>query len=112
MKKFNSRTPKNYDGTGLTTHKFSDLLPIVLSRISETYHDRPDLILSSWPEIIGSQLAVMTQAVSFSEGILTVKVKTSTLHSLLSQYDKSRILTALRKRFPKINIQNIIFKIG
>ena len=76
------RTPKGYDGTGLTTHKVSDLLPQVLARIGDVYQDRPDLILSAWPEIIGQKLAPMTQAVSFVEGVLSVKVKNSTLHSL------------------------------
>lgn len=112
MRKTAPRTPKNYDGTGVTTHRVSDLLPTVLSQISETYQDRPDLILAAWPEIIGSKLAAMTQAVSFSEGILTIKVKNSTLHSLLSRHDKYRILAAIRQRFSKIYIQNIVFRIG
>ncbi|MBA3816389.1 MAG: DUF721 domain-containing protein [Parachlamydiaceae bacterium] len=110
--KFIPRTPKYYDGTRVTTHKFSDLLPVVLSQISDTYQDRPDLILSSWPEVIGSKLASMTQAISFFDGVLTVKVKNSTLHSLLSRHDKARILAALRQRFSKIYIQNIVFRIG
>lgn len=112
MTKTAPRTPKNYDGTGVTTHRVSDLLPVVLSQISETYKDRPDLILAAWPEIIGSKLAAMTQAVSFHEGILTVKVKNSTLHSLLSRHDKYRILAALRQKFSNIYIQNIVFRIG
>lgn len=112
VRKFIPRTPKYYDGTRVTTHKFSDLLPVVLSQISETYQDRPDLILSSWPEVIGPKLSSMTQAVSFSHGVLTVKVKNSTLYSLLSRHDKPRILAALRQRFPKICINNIWFKIG
>lgn len=112
VRKFIRRTPKHYDGTGVTTHKFSDLLPVVLSQIRDTYQDRPDLILSSWPEVIGPKLASMTQAVSFSDGVLTVKVKNSTLHSLLSRHDKSRILAVLRQKFLKIHIQNIVFRIG
>lgn len=112
MRKTVPRTPKNYDGTGVTTHKVSDLLPTVLSQINETYQDRPDLVLAAWPEVIGSKLAAMTQAISFHDGVLTVKVKNSTLHSLLSRHDKFRILAAIRRRFPKVYIQNIIFRIG
>jgi Dna[CI] antecedent, DciA len=111
LRKVFRRTPKNYDGTGVTTHKVSDVLPIVLSQIGEAYHDRPDLILASWPDIIGPKLSVMTHAVSFCEGILTVKVKNSTLHRLLSRHDKPRILASLRQRFPKVYIQNIVFRI-
>jgi hypothetical protein len=106
------RTPKNYDGTETTTHKVSDLLPAVLSQIGEIYQQRPDLILASWPEIIGPKLASMTQAVSFSDGVLVVKVKNSTLYSLLSQNDKPRILNILRQKFPSVQIKTILFRIG
>lgn len=106
------RTPKNYNGTGITTHKVTDLLPAVLETIHEVYQGRPDLILAAWPMIIGPQLAAMTQAVSFCDGVLLIKVKNSTLHSLLSQRDKSRILNLLRMKFPKTQIKNIMFRIG
>lgn len=112
MIKTNRRTPRNYDGTKVTTHRVTDLLPVILSQIGESYQDRPDLILASWPEIIGSNLAPMTKAMSFVDGILIVKVKNSTLHSLLSQHDKPRIISSLRQKFPKIEIKNIVFRIG
>ncbi len=106
------RTPKNYDGTGLTTHRIAELLPVVLETIGEVYKERPDLIIASWPSIIGPQLASMTQAISFVDGILVVKVKNSTLHSLLSQKDKPRVLSLLKMKFPKMQIKNIFFRIG
>lgn len=112
MSQSTRRTPKNYDGTGVTTHKVSDLLSSVLSQIGDAYQDRPDLIIASWPEIIGQKLAPMTEAVSFVDGVLVVKVKNSTLHSLLSQHDKQRILSSLRQKFPKVNIKNVFFRIG
>ena len=112
MKSSVRRTPKNYDGTGVTTHQVSDLLPAVLSKIGEVHQERPDLILASWPEVIGPKLSNMTQAVSFINGVLTVKVKNSTLHSLLSGKDKPRILECLKQRFPKVRIQNIVFRIA
>jgi hypothetical protein len=106
------RKPRNYDGTGITTHRMSDLLTSVLANISETYEMRPDLILSAWPSIVGPKLAPMTQAVAFTDGVLYVKVKNSTLHSLLSQHDKPKILQTLRQKFPRVAIQNIVFRIG
>jgi hypothetical protein len=112
VSKYYSRTPKKYDGTQVTSHRMADLLPHVLAKIGEVYQKRPDLILAMWPEIIGPKLAVMTQAVSFAEGVLVVKVKNSTLHSLLSQNDKLRILTILRQKFPRVEITNISFRIG
>ena len=112
MSKFYSRTPKRYDGTQLTSHRMADLLPFVLAKIGEVHDQRPDLILACWPEIIGPRLAGMTQAVSFADGVLVVKVKNSTLHSLLSQNDKLRILNMLRKKFQHVEIRNISFRIG
>jgi hypothetical protein len=88
------------------------LLSTVLAEIGEMHAERLDLVMASWPEIIGPQLAPMTQVVSFQDGILVVKVKNSTLHSLLSQHDKPKILTSLRYKFPNVSIKNIVFRIG
>jgi Dna[CI] antecedent, DciA len=106
------RIPREYDGTQVTTRSVVDLLPQVLSKIGDVYHQQADLLLAGWPEIIGPKLATMTQAVSFIEGVLLVKVKNSTLHSLLSQHDKLRILTLLRKKFTQVEIKNIHFRMG
>lgn len=112
MSKFYSRTPRQYDGTRITSHRMTDLLPVVLAKIGEVYQNRPDLILAIWPEIIGPKLASMTQAVSFIDGILSIRVKNSTLHSLLSQNEKPRILKLLRQKFPHVEIKNICFRIN
>ncbi len=107
------RTPRNYDGTEVTTHRVSDLLTTVLANIGDSFQERPDLILAAWPEIIGQNLSPMTQAVSFCDGVLVVKVKNSTLNSLLNQQqDKLRILNSLRQKFPKVKIKSIVFRIG
>lgn len=106
------RTPKNYDGNKLTAHRISDVLPQVLEQITENFSDRPDLILASWPEVIGPKLASMTKAISFQDGVLTVLVRNSTLYSLLNQNDKPKILAILRNKFPKIVIKTVLFRIG
>jgi hypothetical protein len=106
------RTPQNYDGTRTTSKRMTDLLPKVLDKIDETYQQRGDLILVMWPEIIGPKLAGMTEAVSFLDGVLHVKVKNSTLHSLLSQNEKFRLLSILRQRFPRVEIRALSFRIG
>ena len=90
----------------------TELLPRVLAKIGEVYQQRADLILAMWPEIMGPKLAAMTQAVSFTDGILVVKVKNSTLHSVLNQYEKLRLLNQLRQKFPHVEIKNIYFHIG
>lgn len=106
------RTEKNYDGCRPTSHHLKELASGVLCRIGETHRERPDLILAAWPDIIGSKLAMMTQAVSCIEGVLLVKVRNSTLHSLLSQRDKAKLLASLRQKFPGAAIKNIVFHIG
>ena len=106
------RTPRGYDGSGVTTHKISEVLPFVLKKVGMLHEQRTDLILASWPEIIGPKLASMTQALSFNSGVLVVKVKNSTLHSLLSQHDKPRIVASLKQKFPNVEIRNVVFRIG
>lgn len=106
------RNAKNYDGTGVTTRRVGEVLPLVLAQIGDSFKDRPDLILASWPEIIGPKLSSMTQAESFRDGVLVVKVKNSTLHSLLNQHERGKVLASLRQKFPRVNIINVIFRIG
>ncbi len=106
------RTPKNYDGTAVTTHRMSELLPQVLGRIEKVYSDRPDLILAAWPEIIGPQLATMTRAISFTHGVLLVKVNNSTLYSLLSRIERPKILRRLQTRFPTASVKDVQFRLG
>lgn len=112
MSKSFRHTPKNYDGTKLTTRQIKDLLPAALAGIHIGYQERPGLILAAWPTLVGPQLAAMTQATQFNEGVLWVKVHNSPLYSLLSQIEKPRLLKALRAQFPKVEIKNIAFRIG
>lgn len=106
------RTPKDYDGTRVTSHQMAHFLPSVLQQIHDTHCERPDLVLAAWPMIIGAQLAPMTQAISLIDGILLVTVKNSTLHSLLNQYDRPRILRTLQQQFPNVNIRGINFRVS
>ena len=88
------------------------LLPKMLNEISKAQEMRPDLIVAAWPEIVGPKLAPMTEAVVFDQGALQVKVKNATLHSLLAGYEKYRLLKKLQDKFPKVEIRNIIFRLG
>ncbi len=106
------RTPRHYDGTEVTGKELSCLLPEWLKNVSIRFQDRPDLVLLAWSEIIGEKLAAMTTAVSFIEGVLTVKVKNSSLYSLLVQHEKTRLQDLLQKKFPSIKIRNIVFRLG
>lgn len=109
-----NRHPKNYDGVGVTSRHLRDLIPSVLGKITESFFDRPDLILAAWPDVIGHHLAPMTKAISFSEGVLIVKVTNSSLYGLLrtSAMERMRLLQAFQLKFPKVFIKTILFKIG
>ena len=106
------RKPKNYDGIERTSHHIVDVLPEVLFKISEGVKNRPDLVLASWPSLVGETIAPMTEALSFTDGVLKVKVKNSTLYSLLCQKERGRLLGTLKKRFPNIEIRALHFRMG
>lgn len=97
--------------TASTSRQIRDLLPSFLNDLGKLYHSRPDLVLAAWPLAIGSKLAPMTEALSFIDGILTVKVKNSTLYSLLSGQDKPRILKNLKEQLSGVEIKTIHFRL-
>ncbi|MCI0382071.1 MAG: DUF721 domain-containing protein [Chlamydiae bacterium] len=95
-----------------TGKHISDLIPNYLKQIERKSLDRPDLIMAAWPAIIGKEFAPMTRVISFDQGILAIKVKNSSLYSLLSGQERGKLLDALRKKFPSVEIKNIRFSIG
>jgi hypothetical protein len=100
-------------GEGRTTNwRIQELLPRMLGEMSAQQKERPDLILAAWPQVVGERLAPLTQAVQFKEGILLVKVRSSTLYSVLTQQEKGRLVTALRAAFPRVEIKTIQFRMG
>ena len=92
---------------GIDSTNYAHIIAAPPWLIGEMHRERPDLILASWPEIIGSKLAPMTKAISFEAGILYIKVNISTLYSLLSQHERGRLLKCLRDRFPAVEFKNI-----
>lgn len=112
MKKNSRRLPKGYNGTAFTTRRVSDIVPYVLSAIQKKHEERHDLILTAWPNIVGPQIAKFTKPESFIEGVLRVRVNNSSLYSLLVQSEKGKLLTLLRTKFPKVQIDRIFFRMG
>lgn len=104
-----SRTPKNYSGTQNPVKKMADLLPGVLSDLGKKAKDPREEIFRFWRELIGESMALMTDPVSFVDGVLTVKVKSSTLYSLLVTHERPRLLARLQEKF---SIRNIVFRVG
>ncbi len=95
-----------------TSKPIGKLLPRILKDIGALQKDRPDLIVAAWAELIGERFAPMAKASSFEGGVLTVKVRNSSLLSLLVQHEKPRLLRALKEKFPSVAIRDIRFNIG
>lgn len=106
------RTPRYYDGIKPTNKQLVHLLPEWLSEMQKKLQDKPDLVLLSWKELVGEKIAPMTEALSFVDGVLTIKVKNSTVYSLLVQYESARLQKELQKRFPSVIIKRIVFRLG
>lgn len=103
------RTPRNYQGIQNPAKKISDLLPDILAEIGKKRGDPMDEITVLWNHLLGEKMAPLAKPVSFAEGVLTVKVKSSTLYSLLCQHEKPRLLKKMQEKF---SIRNILFRIG
>lgn len=84
----------------------------MLAEINERTGRSGHEILQAWDEVLGPNFANLTQAVSVQDGILTVKVKSSTLYSLLGCYEKPRLLARLQEMFPEAKLAGIVFRRG
>lgn len=102
----------------LTTPTSKDIRPLLdrmMHQIHKAQSQRPDLILAGWSVLAkgrGKRFASMTEAFSFQDGILNVKVKNSSILSCLQQYERPRLLKELRDKFPSSSIRNIHFYMG
>jgi hypothetical protein len=103
---------RNIHGTHSTIKQIRDLLPETLSAIGAVHADRYDLVLAAWPDIIGKKLAPHTEAISLRNGIFLVKVRNSTLYSVLVQQSAGELLQSLQEKFPSITIKKLLFRLG
>ncbi len=109
MAAMKSRTPRNYEGIENPGKKIQDLLPGILNEIGKKAGDPREEIFREWFVLIGEKMAPLTEPISLSDGVLTVKVKSSTLYSLLCQHEKPRLLKRMQEKF---SIRNLVFRIG
>jgi hypothetical protein len=103
----NGRTPRNYNGTERPGKTIGDLASQFLFEVSKKSLDPILEIAPFWAEIMGEKMGSLTQIVSFVDGVLTVKVKSSTLYSLLCQHERPRLIVKLQERF---SVKNIVFR--
>lgn len=104
--------PHGYDGSKYTSVQMKDLLGKLIRQAHLVHEAQGEELFKAWPEVVGVQIARMTQPKSFVQGIFTVKVKNSTLLSLLVQKDKPHILRKLKERFPTAKIVGLHFCMG
>jgi len=88
------------------------LLPDVLAHMGKRLEQKPTWVVAAWQDVIGPRLGPMTGALSFQEGILIVRVKNATLLSVLSQFERAKLLNRMREKFPSLLIRSIHFRIG
>ena len=103
------RTPRSYDGTTVPAKTLQDLLPQFMIEVSKNKGDSLHEIAEVWFQMLGEKMRSMTEVLSFTDGVLTVKVKSSTLYSLLCQHERPRLLKLLQKKF---SIRDIVLRIG
>lgn len=104
-----SRAPRNYQGTEILTKKMTDLLPEFLDELRRKKGDEKEVVFEFWQSLVGEKMAALTEPVSLIEGVLTVKVKSSTLYSLLVTHERPRLLAQLKEKF---SVRNLVFRIG
>lgn len=109
MKRYRKKYRKPTE-TSFTT--ISAIIPDFMAQMKNSATQQSPQILQYWPKIVGDKLASLTQAVSINDGVMIVIVKSTTLYSLLCQYEKSRLLGLMQKQFSKKAIRDIRFRIG
>ena len=104
--------PKNYDGIKPTGRLVESLLDTTFKKISASFDARPQNIFAIFLGLINEQFRPLVKPVFFADGKLIVKVKNSTLLSILTSQEKGRLLHNLRDQIPSVPIQDIVFQIG
>lgn len=102
------RFPRNYSGTQNPAKPIQELLPEIIASISKRSNEEREAIFHYWTTLLGEQMARLTEPVSWLDEVLTVKVKSATLYSLLQQHEKARLLEKLRERF---SVRKLDFRI-
>src|SRR3990167_7723970 len=92
------RTPRRFDGIQNTGKRIDQMLPDFLKEIAARVEDPREAVFQEWFLIIGPKMGPYTEPLSLERGVLTVKVKSSTLYSLLCQHEKASLLKQLQKK--------------
>lgn len=89
--------------------KMSDLLPGIVNDLGRRQGDGGEAVFALWRFLIGGAWASLTEPVSYFDQVLTIKVKSATLYTLLSVHEKPRLLKQLQEKFP---VRKLVFRVG
>jgi hypothetical protein len=109
--KWSRRPSRGYDGIQSPAREIRQLLPDFLKKIDERYLQQPQKVLESWTSVAGKKLASQTRAAVLRKGVLVVEVENSTLLSMLHHYEKEKLLKGLQKRFSRVVVKDILFRL-
>jgi len=104
---------RSQDGSKTTSRQLKDLARRYLAHLEQALLQKPREVLSLWAEVVAPSYVAMTQAVKFEDGVLYVMVSNSALLSLLHELsERRRLVEALQKKIPEVEIRDISFRIG
>lgn len=87
-----------------------NLLTSVLKKIDNRQKINIIQIREEWSKIVGEKYAAMTQVLEFQEGLLTIKIHSAPLFSILHGSEKTRLENELKKRLPSLNLKKLNFR--
>lgn len=112
MKNLKSRYP--YNSFRFDAYPAGREAKNLLGDLLEKIHRRKQMSLGQiadmWKEILGEKYALMTQVQQFHEGILTIKVHSAPLFSILKGEQKTHLEKEMRKRVPSLKLKKIHFR--
>lgn len=92
--------------------KTNKLLGNLLRNFQSDFSMQDESVEQMWEKVSHPTVFAQTKAVNLDRGVLTVAVKNSTLYSLLSIYEKKKLVEDFNKHFPERKILDIHFKMG
>ncbi len=69
-------------------------------------------IEAAWADAVGPQLATETRVGAVRRGVMEIEVRSAVLIQELAQFQKRKLLTALRERLTGMTIADLKFRAG
>ena len=87
-----------------------NLLSTVLKKIDNRQKNNIGRISEIWNLLLGERYAPMTKVVEFHEGVLTIKIDSAPLFSILKSEQKTQLEKEMRKRMPTLQLKKLNFQ--